>query len=123
MPSTRGSGALWLPLLVRARARVRRALELALVVRSDRRLVCVAAHDRIQAIAKAETVSGNAARLGRSVHLCLCKTPGQDRLAALLLLVREGSQPGRRWRYRNAPEPVASGLPTAWVRRAGLPRA
>lgn len=41
-----------------------------------------------QAIAKAETVSGNAARLGRSVYLCLCKTPGQDRLAALLLLVR-----------------------------------
>jgi hypothetical protein len=43
---------------------------------------------RVQAIAKAETVSGNAARLGRSVHLGLCKTPGQDRLAALLLLVQ-----------------------------------
>jgi hypothetical protein len=40
-----------------------------------------------QAIANAETVSRNAARLGRSVHPCLCKTPGQDRLAALLLLV------------------------------------
>ena len=47
-----------------------------------------------QAIAKAETVSGNAARLGRSVHLCLCKTPGQDRLAALLLLVRSGEPCG-----------------------------
>jgi hypothetical protein len=46
--------------------------------------------DRCQAIAKAETVRGNAARLGRSVHLCLCKTPGQDRLAALLLLVPSG---------------------------------
>jgi hypothetical protein len=44
-----------------------------------------------QAIAKAETVSGNAARLGQSVHLCLCKTPGQDRLAALLLLVQGSS--------------------------------
>jgi hypothetical protein len=40
-----------------------------------------------KAVANAETVSGNAARLGRSVHLCLCKTPGQDRLAALPLLV------------------------------------
>ena len=51
---------------------------------------------RCQAIAKAETVSGNAGRLGRSVHLCLCKTPGQDRLAALLLLVRSGRLgPGR----------------------------
>ena len=48
---------------------------------------------RLQAIAKAETVSGNAARLGRSVHLCLCKTPGQDRLAALLLLVRNRRLP------------------------------
>ena len=46
------------------------------------------------AIAKAETVSGNAARLGRSVHLCLCKTPGQDRLAALLLLVRSEDATG-----------------------------
>jgi hypothetical protein len=46
----------------------------------------------LQAIAKAETVSGNAARLGRSVHLCLCKTPGQDRLAALLLLVRSSDE-------------------------------
>ena len=33
-------------------------------------------------------MSGNEARLGRSVHLCLCKTPGHDRLATLLLLVR-----------------------------------
>jgi hypothetical protein len=49
----------------------------------------VARRDRsYQAIAKAEIVSGNAARLGRSVHLCLCKTPGQDRLAALLLVVQ-----------------------------------
>jgi hypothetical protein len=44
-------------------------------------------HCRQQAKVKAETVSGNAARLARSVYLCLCKTPGQDRLAALLLLV------------------------------------
>ena len=49
---------------------------------ADRRRGC-----SLQAIAKAETVSGNAAGLGRSVHLCLCKTPGQDRLVALLLLV------------------------------------
>jgi hypothetical protein len=41
----------------------------------------------IRPIAKAETVSGDAARLGRSVHLRLCKTPGQDRLPALPLLV------------------------------------
>jgi hypothetical protein len=31
-------------------------------------------------------------RLGRSVHLCLGKTPGQDGLAALLLLVHLSSQ-------------------------------
>jgi hypothetical protein len=46
---------------------------------------------------RAETVSGNAARLGRSVHLCLYKTPGQDRLAALPLLVRGDSQLHNRW--------------------------
>jgi hypothetical protein len=46
----------------------------------------------VRAIAEAETVSANAARLGRSVHLCLCKTPGQDRLAALLLLVRSSDE-------------------------------
>jgi hypothetical protein len=51
----------------------------------------VNADDCIQAIAKAKIVRGNAARLGRSVHLCLCKTPGQDGLAALLLLVRGGA--------------------------------
>jgi hypothetical protein len=38
-------------------------------------------------IAKAQIVSGTAASLGRSVRLSLCKTPGQDQLAALLLLV------------------------------------
>ena len=49
---------------------------------------------RCQAIAKADTVTGNAARLGRRVHLCLCKTPGQGRLAALLLLVRNEDATG-----------------------------
>src|SRR5215216_1433345 len=53
---------------------------------------------RCQAIAKAETVSGNSARLGQSVHLCLCKTPGQDRLAALLLLVQSTSEGSLGWR-------------------------
>ena len=55
---------------------------------------------------KSETVSGNAARLGRSVHLCLCKTPGQDRLAALLLLVLSGNEisdlAGYRWERESA---------------------
>jgi hypothetical protein len=49
-----------------------------------------------QAIARAETVSRNAARLGRSLHLYLGKTPGQDGLAALLLLVRGEARSDRR---------------------------
>ena len=73
-----------------------------------------AAYDcSFQAIAKAETVSGNAARLGRSVHLCLCKTPGQDRLAALLLLVPERASAARLRGSRSSRE----GLPPV-TRRA-----
>jgi hypothetical protein len=52
---------------------------------------------RKQAIAKAKTVRGDAARLGRSVHLCLCKTPGQDGLAAVPLLVRSAHEIS--WRH------------------------
>ena len=79
---------------------------------------------RLQAIAKGETVSGNAARLGRSVHLCLCKTPGQDRLAALLLLV-QGEARSRPATHSPRPLMRAScGVPVVApdraVHRAGL---
>jgi hypothetical protein len=77
-----------------------------------------------QAIAKAETVSGNAARLGRSVHPCVCKTPGQDRLAALLLLV--GGE-ARSRPATHSPRPLmraSGGVPVVpadrVVHRAGL---
>jgi hypothetical protein len=83
-----------------------------------------AARRSCQAIAKAETVSGNAARLGRSVHLCLCKTPGQDRLAALLLLV-QGEARSRPATHSPRPLMRAScGVPVVApdraVHRAGL---
>jgi hypothetical protein len=83
-----------------------------------------AGDDHIQAIAKAETVSGNAARLGRSVHLCLCKTLRQDRLAALLLLV-QGEARSRPATHSPRPLMRAScGVPVVApdraVHRAGL---
>jgi hypothetical protein len=40
-----------------------------------------------QAIAKAEAVTGNAARLVRAPTLCLCKAPERRDLAARMLLV------------------------------------
>ncbi len=50
--------------------------------------------------AKAETARGNAARLGGASTLCLGNTPGQDGLAALLLLVRGGDRVADRRRTR-----------------------
>jgi hypothetical protein len=40
-----------------------------------------------QAIAKAQSVTGNAARLVRAPTLCLCKAPGEEDLAARMLPV------------------------------------
>jgi hypothetical protein len=50
---------------------------------------------RPQAIAKAETVRGDAARLGRSAHAVPMQAPAQDGPAAPLLLVRSGRAPDR----------------------------
>jgi hypothetical protein len=57
---------------------------------------------RVQAIAKAEAVRGNAARLVGTPTLCLCKTPRQDGLAARILFV-----PWRACR-RRGPRRVAA---------------
>jgi hypothetical protein len=46
-----------------------------------------------QAIAKAEAVRGNAARLVRAPMLCLCKPPGQWALAARMLFVLREVRP------------------------------
>ena len=51
-----------------------------------------AARFRCQAIAQAEAVRGNAAWLVRAPMLCLCKTPGEEGVAALLLLVGRSSE-------------------------------
>ena len=59
-----------------------------------------------QAIAKAETVRGNAASWVGASTLCLGKTPGQDGLAALLLLVRGGTAEGTICRHN-----ASKGLP------------
>jgi hypothetical protein len=48
----------------------------------------------IQAIAKAEAVTGIAARVVRARTLCLCRAPGEVNLAARLLLVRQESAGG-----------------------------
>jgi hypothetical protein len=76
-----------------------------------------------QAIAKAETVRGDAPRLGRSVHLCLCNTPVQDGLAALLLLVRGGTTEPTGDALAPTPMRASCGVPVVAdraVHRAGL---
>jgi hypothetical protein len=49
---------------------------------------------RKQAIAKAEAVTGIAARVVRARTLCLCRAPAGVNLAAQLLLVRGNSLVG-----------------------------
>jgi len=47
----------------------------------------------LQAIAEVEAVTGNAARLVRAPTLSLCKAPGEEDLAARMLLVHSERPP------------------------------
>jgi hypothetical protein len=70
----------------------------------------------LQAIAKAEAVSGNAARLAGTPTPCLCKRPRQDEVTARILFVQTkratGSEPGARIVYLSGSDgrPVRGSL-------------
>jgi hypothetical protein len=72
-----------------------------------------------QAVAKAEAVTANAARLVRAPTLCVCNAPGEEDLAARMLLVRSGSAPGAGRGARTSREAVAP-AEACWPTRSVL---